>query len=424
MSGVLTARITKYKRITESNRYDNSCFHTMTPKERILKAVNHEPADKIPVDLGGSVQTTIHAYAYAELKKALGIESGSVEISDTFILAAKVENSVRRALQIDTVPIYCPLDALGVRNDLSSRDWIMPNGLKVKVSRDFTPAQQDDGSYIFEKGGFSYKLPHNGYYFDPIKYALQDARTVADIEKNYDFSGYTSDQVEYLKKQARNLNGRDFAVIGDVFASFSAEDCFGYEKAFMNLIAEKDLTIYFIERLTDMFIHNFDLFYGAVGDVCDIMMLHKDMGHQNGPMISPDLARKVFMPSFKKFVSHVKQKSNYKVMMHNCGSIYAFIPDLIDCGIDILNPVQFTARDMELKRLKSEFGQDLCFWGGGVDTQHVLPFGCEQDVRKQVRQNARILSHSSGFVFNPVHCIQANVPVENILAAFDEINSL
>jgi len=190
----------------------------------------------------------------------------------------------------------------------------------------------------------------------------------------------------------------------------------------MNLILEKDLTICFIERQADMYIRNFDKFHDAVGDVCDIMMMHKDMGNQLGPMISPDVARDVFMPSFKKFVTHVKEKSGYKVMMHNCGSVYAFIPDLIEGGIDILNPIQFTARDMEVDRLKREFGTDLCFWGGGVDTQHVLPFGTEADVRKQVRENAAILGEGSGYVFNPVHCIQANVPARNIVAAFDEIN--
>ena len=260
-----------------------------------------------------------------------------------------------------------------------------------------------------------------GFYFDPIKYALGEAETIQDVEKDFDFSGYTQEHVDFLKQQAGQLADSERAVIGDVFASFSAEDIFGYEKAYMNLLAERELTVYFMDRLTDMFIRNFDKFYEAVGDVCDIMMIHKDMGNQYGPTISPQVARGVLMPCFEKFVSHVKSKSTYKVMMHNCGSIYAFIPDLINCGIDIINPVQFTARDMQLERLKGQFGKDICFWGGGVDTQHVLPFGSEEKVRQQVRENARILSRGGGFVFNPVHCIQPKVPTENIIAAFDEI---
>lgn len=395
----------------------------MTSKERIIKAINHEETDKIPVDLGGSIQSTIHVYAYSDLKRALGIESGNVEIMDTFILAVNVEDSVREALQIDTLPILCPIDCLGVRTDVGKKEWVMPSGLKVLVSKDFSPVQQADGSYLLERGGFQFKLPQNGYYFDTIKYALQDAKTIKDIEKNFDFTGYTEKEAEYFKKEAKKLKGTDKAVIGDVFASFSAEDTFGYEKAFMNLILEKDLTIYFIERSTDMFIRNFNVFYEAVGDVVDIMMMHKDMGSQNGPMVSPKIASEIFFPYFKKFVRHVKEKSDYFVMMHNCGSIYEFIPSLIDCGIDILNPVQITAKDMEPEKLKREFGKDICFWGGGVDTQHVLPYESEEEVRKQVRENARVFSKEGGYVFTPVHCIQAKVPTGNIIAAFDEVNN-
>jgi len=395
----------------------------MNSKDIVLSAIEHKETERIPVDLGGSIQSTIHAYAYAALKETLGIGDGNVTISDTFILSAKVEDSVREALGIDTVPIYCPLDALGIRNDAPAKDWVMPSGLKVKVSDDFDAVLQPDGSYLLDRGGFTFKLPATGYYFDPIKYALGEAETIKDVERKFDFSGYTTEHVEYLKRQAEKLADCEHAVIGDVFASFSAEDIFGYEKAFMNLLTERELTVYFMDRLTDMFIRNFDRFYEAVGDACDIMMMHKDMGNQKGPTISPQIAREVFMPCFKKFVSHVKTKSNYKVMMHNCGSIYAFMPDLIDCGIDIINPVQFTARDMQLARLKREFGRDICFWGGGVDTQHVLRFGSQEQVRDQVRENSRILSKGGGFLFNPVHCIQAGVPTENIIAAFDEIRN-
>jgi uroporphyrinogen decarboxylase len=397
-------------------------MNCVTSKQRIINAIKHEESDKVPVDLGGSVQSTIHAYTYSNLKKALGINSGNIEIMDSFTLTAKVEDPVRDVLKIDTVPILPPFDALGVRNDCDKKDWQMPNGLKVKVSNDFNPEKQEDGSYLLKKGGYIFKLPKNGYYFDTVKYLLQDATTIRDIDNNFDFTGYTNKEAEYFKKEAEKLKNSDKAVVGDISASFSAEDIFGYEKAFINLILEKNITRYFIERLTDMFIKNFDVFYNAVGDVTDIMMLHKDMGVQLGVMISPTIAREIFFPNFKRFISHIKKRSKYYVMMHNCGSIYEFMPDLIECGIDIINPVQITAKNMEPQKLKKEFGKYICFWGGGVDTQHVLPFGDIEEVRKQVRENAIIFSKGGGFVFTPVHCIQANVPLENIIAAFDEIN--
>ena len=243
-----------------------------------------------------------------------------------------------------------------MRNDAGTRKWTMPSGLAVNVSADFDPVQQPDGSYLLSRGGITFKLPPEGFYFDAIKYTLQDAQIESDVDRQFDFSGFGEREAAWFRRQADALRGCRRAVIGDVFASFSAEDVFGYEKAFMNLLLDKPLTVYFMERLTDMYVHNFDVFYDAVGDVADIMMMHKDMGNQKGPMISPKVAREIFYPCFERFVDHVKRRSSYHVMMHNCGSIYAFLPGLIECGIDIINPVQFTARDMELDRLKREFG--------------------------------------------------------------------
>jgi uroporphyrinogen decarboxylase len=394
----------------------------MTSKERVLKAINHEVTDKVPVDLGSNIQATIHAYAYHNLKLALGISTGRVEIMDTYIMAAKVEDAVIDALQVDAIPILSPFDGLGMSNGPEKKEWIMPNGLKVFVSTDFNPRKQQDGSFIIEKNGFQFKMPDSGYYFDAIRYVLQDAETTGDVDNRFDFSGYGEKESEYFLEEAKRLKGSTKAVVGDVFASFSAEDNFGYENAMIYLMTERKLIQHFMERLTDMFIRNFDVFHAAVGDVADIMMMHKDMGNQLGPMVDPEVAREVFFPLFKKYTSHIKAKSNYKIMMHNCGSIYEFFPDLIDAGIDIINPVQISAKNMEPERLKREFGKDICFWGGGVDTQHVLPDGTEDEVRRQVRDNARIFSRGGGFVFNPVHCVQAGVPSANIIAAFDEIS--
>ena len=155
-------------------------------------------------------------------------------------------------------------------------------------------------------------------------------------------------------------------------------------------------------------------------DALDILTVHNDLGNQNGPSVNPAVVREVFMPPMKRFVQYVKENSDYAVMLHACGSIYEFIPDIIDCGFDILNPVQISARNMEPGRLKREFGEELCFWGGGVDTQRMLPFGAPEEVRGQVRENAAVFSDGGGFVFNPVHNIQAGVSPENIVAAYDE----
>ena len=396
----------------------------MNSKERILKVIKHEKADKIPVDLGGSLPTGINVKAYNGLKQALGIKSCNLEIFDSMFMIAKVEKEIIENLQIDVVPISSPYDCMYLRNFIAKKETILPNGLKCLISEDYKPERQRDGSNIFKKNGFIFKFPRNGFYHDVTKYALEDIKSVKDIDRLFDFSGYSDIEENYFLEQSKKLKGTDKAVIGDIFASFSAEDVFGYEKALMSLLVDKKLHMYFVERLTDMFINNFDIFNRSMGDVADILLIYKDMGHQDGPIISTDVANEFFFPLFKKFISHVKSKSNYYVMMHNCGSIYNFIPGLIDCGVDILNPIQFTAKNMELQRLQREFGKYICFWGGGIDTQKILPYGTEKEVRKQVKENAFILSKNDGFVFNPVHIIQSGVPAENIIAAYDEINKI
>jgi uroporphyrinogen decarboxylase len=394
----------------------------MTSKERVLTAVARHPVDKVPVDLGSNIQCGIHAYAYDNLKRALGINSGEIEIMDTYIMAATVEETVARELRVDAVPLLCPFDGLGMQNGRSTEKWRMPNGLEVRVPADFSPEKQADGSYVLRKNGFTFRMPSDGFYFDAVGYVLENAETEEDVDACFNFTAYGPREVEYLREASKKLLNTDRAVVGDIFASFSAEDNFGYEKAMIYLLTNANLIEYFMERLTDLFIRNFDVFYGVVGNVVDIMMMHKDMGNMLGPMVDPALARKVFFPKFKRFVSHVKSKSNYKIMMHNCGSIYELIPDIIAAGIDILNPIQISAKNMEPAKLKREFGKDICFWGGGVDTQRILPFGSEEDVRRQVRQNAEAFAPGGGYVFNPVHCVQAGVPARNIAAAFDEIN--
>ena len=194
---------------------------------------------------------------------------------------------------------------------------------------------------------------------------------------------------------------------------------------YMSTAARRDYVMKVFEGQCEIALANIDSLAEAIGGNVQVAYVTgTDFGTQRGPFISPQAYRDLFKPFHKLINDRVHERTSWKTFIHSCGSVVELIPDFIDAGFDILNPVQCSAAGMDPKALKSQFGEDIVFWGGGVDTQHVLPFGSEQDVRKQVRQNARILSHGSGFVFNPVHCIQAHVPVENILAAFDEINNL
>ena len=392
----------------------------MTSRERVLRAIGHRETDRIPLDLGATLVTGIHAYSYHRLREHLSLSRGLVQIIDTYQFLARVEDEMLEHFGIDVLPLFGAYDPLGVKCGVGLKEWTMPNGEHSLVSEDFNPEPQSDGSYILEKGGNLFRLPREGFYFDAVRPVLAEAESMEDIERLFDFSGFTQEQGNYYRKEAERLQGSERAVVGEIFATFEIEFYFGYEQGMINLLTNKQMMIDFLDRLTQVYKNNFRLFRDAVGDQVDVITVYKDLGNQNGPSVNPAVIREVFMPPMKRFVQYVKENSDYAVMLHACGSIYDFIPDIIDCGFDILNPIQISARNMEPDRLKREFGEKLCFWGGGIDTQATLPFGTPEEVREQVRENAGVLASDGGFVFNPVHNIQAGVPPENIVAAYDE----
>ena len=392
----------------------------MTSRQRVLRAIRHEETDRIPLDLGSTYVTGIHAYSYSRLREHIGLSGSPVEIIDTYQLLARVEFEVLDRFGVDVLPLFGAYDPLGVKCGVGLKEWAMPNGEPSLVSKDFFPELQEDGSYLLEKGGNLFRLPSEGFYFDAVRPVLAEAGSIDDIERLFDFSGFRQVQADYYRKEAERLRESERAVVGEIFATFEIEFYFGYEQGMMNLLTNKQMMIDFLERLNEMYMRNFDLFRDAVGKRVDVITVYKDLGNQNGPSVNPSLIREVFMPPMRRFVQHVKENSDYAVMLHACGSIHDFIPDIIDCGFDILNPVQISARNMEPDRLKREFGEKLCFWGGGVNTQSTLPFASAEEVRAQVRENAGVFAEGGGFVFNPVHNIQAGVPPENIVAAYDE----
>ena len=394
----------------------------MTSKERVLKAIRHKETDKLPVDLGGSLVTGIHIFSYNSLRQALGVSSGLPVLIDTSQMLALVEKEVIEVLQVDTVPLMGVYDPMGVKNGVGYKTFSFPNGLKCLVSKDFNPKQESDGSFYIEKGGNLFCMPSGGFYFDLRRPALKGVKTIKEITEKFDLSPFSKEEADYYKREALKLKGTDKAVIGEMFATYEVEFYFGYEEAYIILFENKTLIMDFLELITDMYIKNFDIFNSSVGNVVDILVVYKDLGNQLGPSISPDLAREVFFPSMKRFVEYVKTHSDYAIMLHTCGAVYEFIPDIIDCGFDILNPVQISARGMDPEKLKRDFGKDICFWGGGVDTQKTLPFCKPDEIRAEVRKNCSIFAKGGGFVFTPVHNVQANVPPENVIAAFSEAN--
>jgi len=195
----------------------------------------------------------------------------------------------------------------------------------------------------------------------------------------------------------------------------------GWENFMADLAGNRELAEKLIEKMVEAHLKNLKLYLEAVGDYIQIIQMGDDLGTQNGPMLSPKLYRELISSAHKAIYDYVHKNSDVYIFLHSCGGIYELMPYLIEEGVDIINPVQTSARGMDPERLKKEFGDRLTFWGGGCDTQSVLPYGKPEEIKRHVKDRMEIFSRDGGFVFTQVHNIQANVPVENIMALFESV---
>jgi uroporphyrinogen decarboxylase len=232
------------------------------------------------------------------------------------------------------------------------------------------------------------------------------------------------EQLAELRRQAEYLyHHTDYALVGSAIIGGGIFEqparMMGLENFFMALVTEPRFADRLMEQITDLYIESCDRYLDQVGEFLQVFTYWDDLCGQDGWLISPELYRKMIKPKQRRLLEAIRKKTQAKVYFHSCGAVYDLVPDLIELGFDILNPVQVSARGMDTRRLKQEYGQDIVFWGGGVDTQHILPFGTPQQVRDEVRRRIEDLAPGGGFIFAAVHNIQAGVPPENIVAAFE-----
>jgi len=365
----------------------------MTPRERVLTSLNHEEPDRVPLDLGG-LATTIEAVPYNELKKYLGIRS------ETKLFLR---------------------DHVDPPEEILERFGIDTRYVRMKPPRNFKIQIDSDNSYL-DEWGTRWKKPESSLYWDPVDYPLKDA-TIADLETHNWPDPHDPGRTEGLREEAKWLREKtDCAIIADtpslgIFESASI--CLrGIERLMMDLILEKSFAKALLDKVADIQIEFFRHYLDAVGEYIDVIMVTDDLGAENGPLISPEHYREMIKPAQKKLWQSIKNDTKAYLFLHSCGSISKFIPDLIEIGVDILNPIQVAAKDMDPKRLKEEFGDKLTFWGG-VDTQRVLPFGSPEDVEREVKTRLADMAPGGGYVLTAVHNIQAGVRPENICMMYD-----
>ena len=375
---------------------------TMTSRQRVLAALDHKQGDRVPIDLGGN-QTGIHRDAYRSLLEHLGM-SEQVVIMDAVQQLARPSEEILQRFRVDTR--YIAAGAVG--------DW---TGGIVEG--------EHDGRRWFDlvdEFGVRWSMPaEDGLYMDITHHPLANA-TIDDV-KAYPFpKGDDPGRFAGLRERALELkNHTPYAVVSGI-SGVVYEICWymrGLEQWFMDLMTEPEFCEAMLDRTLKFWMDWFRAFLDEVGDVVDVIMIGDDLAGQQGPLFRPALYRQIVKPRHKRLVQYIRSRTKAKIWYHTCGNCTEYIPDLIDNGVDILNPVQISAANMDPRRLKDEFGRRMCFWGGAIDAQRVLPTASSDQVRQHVRRNIEILKKGGGYVFNNVHNIQAGVPAENIVAMYD-----
>ncbi len=419
----------------------------MNHRERLLKALNHEKTDRPPIDLGSSGVSGIHALAYSKLRHALGLEEKPVFVYEALQQLARVDEDVRQALDVDVVGLLPYYNSIGVRNHpLVLKDYPIPQGGMGKCVEGFQYKIDSDGSrYAYPQGNTnyppSYKMPAGGYFFDPLN---RSDDTVDDETDPYEdfgdsFGVMSEEEGKFYAQQVKQLKeNTDYGIVfGAALASFgdlaripgpNVLQPKGIRGVDEWLIAHKlrPEYVYAVNEINaKAVLKSYEVLYQAVGNDIDVLFVSgTDFGTQNGPMISHDDFCKLYKPFYKQVNDWIHNNTKWKIMYHSCGSIVEFIDDFVEIGVDILNPVQCSAKGMDAKYLKDKYGDKLVFWGGGIDTQKTLPFGTPDECRAQVRERIETLGAQGGFVFNSIHNIQANTPVENLLAIFEEARKI
>ena len=375
---------------------------TMTSRERMLKALNHEIADRIPIDLGG-FQTGIHQKAYKKLLQYLDIKDELKILDPVQQLAQPCEELLER-FHVDTRYVCARAPESfkgGIVN--STRDGKLWHNLE-------------------DEFGVIWSMPDDQQLYMDITYHPLANATITDIA-GYPFpNGTDPSRFSGVRDATIQLRKNTPYAISTGIGGVVYEICWymrGLEQWFRDTIENSTFCEVLLDQTLKFWLDYYTGFMSQIGDLIDVVMIGDDLTGQYGPLFSPDFYRNVVKPRQKKLVQHIKSLTSARIWYHTCGSCLEYIPDLIDNGIDILNPVQISAANMDPDHLKKKYGTNLVFWGGGCDSQNVLSTASPEEVTRHVRKNVEIFKSGGGYVFNNVHNIQADVPPENIVAMYD-----
>ena len=415
----------------------------MNSRERVKLTLNHQEPDRVPLDLGASATTGMHVSSVYLLRQALHLDSPDtpVRVVEPYQMLGEIGPDLMEALGVDVAGLGSPRTLFGFRNE-DWKPWTLFDGTPVLVPGAFNTAPQPDGSILMYPQGDrsappSGRMPQGGFYFDTIVRQPPVDETHLDPQDNLEEFGPISDQdLAYFAQEAErlytetdkailaNFGGTAFGDIALVPAPWlkHPRGIRDVEEWYVSTVARRDYVYRVFERQCEIGLDNLARIHAAVGErVAAVFLTGTDFGTQAGLFISPRTYRDLYQPFHRRINEWVHRHTGWKCFIHSCGSIHALMPDLIEAGFDISNPLQTSAAGMDPQTLKERFGERVTFWGGGVDTQRTLPFGHPEEVRQQVKERIQVLGKGGGFVFNTIHNVQARVPVENLLALYEAV---
>ena len=417
----------------------------LSSRQRVEMAFAHLEADVVPLDLGGCGTTGIQASALYRLRQALGLDAAGtpVKVTEPFQMLGKIGPDLIDALGIDVVGVGTATNLFGFKNE-DWKPWALFDGTPVLVPQKFntdTSADPDGGLLMYPEGDTSVpasaRMPKGGFYFDALdRQGPIDDDHLDPHDNLEEFGPISAENIQHITFEVERLFPTGKALFGK-FGGTSFGDVAlvpamslkfvkgirDVEEWYVSLSLRRDYIYDVFEHQCDIALANLARIHEAVGDkLTAVFVTGTDFGGQQSPLISPRTYRELFKPFHVRVNEWVHSHTGWKSFIHSCGSIWRLLDDILDAGFDALNPVQTSAADMAPESLKQRYGGRVTFWGGGVDTQRVLPFGQPDEVRAMVHERMLTFGRGGGFVFNTVHNVQAGVPTENLVALYQAVN--
>lgn len=415
----------------------------MNPRNRVLTTLKHEEPDRIPIDIGATPNTAFHVLVYRDVRRALNLPEKPIRIFDFGQQLAEIEKELLEYFNVDVISINRTLEpcapyphSWGYRTrdgtiirvlDSEWKMWSRRDGVIVEIPRYIDVVEAEDGYVAYIGGKIVGKMPRDGYYFWGLdRYGeytpLAEARNVDDVKK-IDWESYrvSNDYVETLRKRAEYLyRNTEYALIFTGAGSLHewGQGLRGWSRWLSDLRVRRPLAEAVLDHMMDVLKYNVDNYVSVLKDYVHVIGFSDDFGTEEGPQISVQTFREFYKHRYEELFSIVKRRSKMYIYLHSCGSIQPLIREFIDVGVDILNPVQISAKGMDPVELKKRFGEQVVFWGGGADTQHVLPFAEPEEVVEHVKKLIEILAPGGGYVYASVHNIQPPTPPQNIIAMY------